>query len=376
MRGGNEYPALIRKTEPKPLRIFLEDGLNDAWNPLFGIWYEENLLMESALNFAGYEVAHTWGRGGHDGKEATAIFPDVMRWLWKGWPSRVQRGNSLNNMLSAIQLKDSDWQEINLPDAVTGEIFADQKGNILFQNQSGKVLKLDSTNQISAVLSPSSAERLIGIDENDLYLNDSKGIIAGYSENRKIVIAKGIPNAKYLLATGKKEYYITQDTGENGSNMWLIKIDGTKRKINSLPFSGNHIAVYPSHQLLMQTEQHSQWIYSYIINNDGTIENGQRFYWLHNTENFDLIENGKMTFDEKGNMYVSSIMGVQVCDQNGRVRAILTLPTGQISSVAFGGSHHDVLYALSHGKVYCRKMNVHGVESWMTPMNPVSQGAG
>jgi enterochelin esterase-like enzyme len=61
MRGGNEYPALIRKTEPKPIRIFLEDGSADAWNPLFGSWYDANVNMESALSFAGYDVAHAWG---------------------------------------------------------------------------------------------------------------------------------------------------------------------------------------------------------------------------------------------------------------------------------------------------------------------------
>jgi len=43
MRGGNEYPALIRKTDFKPIRIFLEDGSTDAWNPLFGSWYDANL---------------------------------------------------------------------------------------------------------------------------------------------------------------------------------------------------------------------------------------------------------------------------------------------------------------------------------------------
>jgi hypothetical protein len=26
-RGGNELPVLIRKTEPKPLRVFLQDGM-------------------------------------------------------------------------------------------------------------------------------------------------------------------------------------------------------------------------------------------------------------------------------------------------------------------------------------------------------------
>ena len=129
MRGGNEYPALIRKTEPKPIRIFLEDGINDTWNPLFGNWYEANLLMESALNFAGYEVEHNWGRGGHDVIHATNIFPDVMRWLWKGYPSGVQKGTSLNNMLTSILLKNSDWKEINAPVSPSSELFAFKPGS-------------------------------------------------------------------------------------------------------------------------------------------------------------------------------------------------------------------------------------------------------
>ena len=29
LRGGNDYPTLIRKVEPKPLRIFLQDGSKD-----------------------------------------------------------------------------------------------------------------------------------------------------------------------------------------------------------------------------------------------------------------------------------------------------------------------------------------------------------
>ena len=49
MRGGNEYSALVRKTDPKPIRIFLEDGSSDAWNPLFGSWFDANINMESAL---------------------------------------------------------------------------------------------------------------------------------------------------------------------------------------------------------------------------------------------------------------------------------------------------------------------------------------
>ena len=78
MRGGHEYPALIRKTEPKPIRVFLEDGTEDAWNPLFGSWYEANLLMLSALEFAGYDVNHSWSAHGHDARPGQAMLPEVL----------------------------------------------------------------------------------------------------------------------------------------------------------------------------------------------------------------------------------------------------------------------------------------------------------
>ena len=41
MRGADTYPTLIRKTEPKPIRIFLQDGAQDSWNPLFDNWYTQ-----------------------------------------------------------------------------------------------------------------------------------------------------------------------------------------------------------------------------------------------------------------------------------------------------------------------------------------------
>jgi gluconolactonase len=112
MRGGNEYPALIRKTDPKPIRIFLEDGSDDAWNPLFGSWYDANLNMESALTFAGYDVAHAWGTHGHDGRPGQVIFPDVMRWLWRDYPAPVASGVSQNSTLQEITLPGEPWRKI------------------------------------------------------------------------------------------------------------------------------------------------------------------------------------------------------------------------------------------------------------------------
>ena len=215
MRGGNEYPVLIRKTEPKPLRIYLEDNINDAWNPLFGHWYEANLLVESALNFAGYEVTNSWGKGAHDGIHATRIFPDAMRWLWKGWPVKVQSGTSLNNMLSAILTKNSNWEEVNSAGSPGGELFADEAGNIIFQDQSGIVCRLDTTNQSTPIMKLSANEHLIGTDGKQLYFSNSKGTITvrtskkgtgNYKRNPGSKASFGYSGKDYLYYSGQRRY--------------------------------------------------------------------------------------------------------------------------------------------------------------------------
>src|SRR3954462_11964495 len=101
LRGGNEYPILIRKTEPKPIRIFLQDGSGDL-NIYGGSWWLANQEMLSALEFAGYEVNHVWGDGSHNGKHATAVFPDALRWLWKDYPAPVTAGNNSKQPLMGI----------------------------------------------------------------------------------------------------------------------------------------------------------------------------------------------------------------------------------------------------------------------------------
>jgi len=107
MRGGDHYPVLVRKTEPKPIRVFQQDGENDQWmgGPEVGDWWMSNQTLDRALEFAGYEHQHVWGNGRHSGKHATAIFPDAMRYLWKDWPKPVQAqtAKTQNLVLKAIR---------------------------------------------------------------------------------------------------------------------------------------------------------------------------------------------------------------------------------------------------------------------------------
>ena len=83
LRGGDAYPSMIRKTEHKPLRVFLEDASGDLDNP-FGNWPLANQQMNAALKYMKYDVRFDYAEGyGHNSNHGGSIFPDALRWLWR-----------------------------------------------------------------------------------------------------------------------------------------------------------------------------------------------------------------------------------------------------------------------------------------------------
>ena len=65
-------------------------------------------------------------------------------------------------------------------------------------------------------------------------------------------------------------------------------------------------------------------------------------------------------------------MGVQVCDQAGRVNAIVPTPNGKVSNVVFGGANFDTLYVTAGTKVYRRKLNTKAAPSFQDPIKPAA----
>ena len=82
IRGGHVYPALIRQTEKKPIRVYLQDGSHDLDNK-FGNWPLANQQMAKALEFVGYDFKFEYGEGSHNGRHGGAELPNAMRWLWR-----------------------------------------------------------------------------------------------------------------------------------------------------------------------------------------------------------------------------------------------------------------------------------------------------
>jgi enterochelin esterase-like enzyme len=96
IRGGHVYPDLILKSDPKPIRVFLQDGLNDnrgvrgqgpdaKYDPTRD-WHAQNIKMAAALTEKKYDLNYTWGIGTHSNKQGGAIMPEMLRWLWRDYP--------------------------------------------------------------------------------------------------------------------------------------------------------------------------------------------------------------------------------------------------------------------------------------------------
>ena len=92
IRGGHAYTDIVRKSPRKPLRIYLQDGRNDNRGLRDGKydetrdWFLQNVRLMQALTEKGYDLNYQWGIGGHNQKHAGAVFPDMMRWLWRDHP--------------------------------------------------------------------------------------------------------------------------------------------------------------------------------------------------------------------------------------------------------------------------------------------------
>ncbi|MEM7018342.1 MAG: alpha/beta hydrolase-fold protein [Pseudomonadota bacterium] len=80
IRGGHNYPYLVRANTRRPIRVLLQSGERDG-NIIMGNWPLANKEMASALDYAGYEYKFVFGEGGHSLRHGGAIFADSLRWL-------------------------------------------------------------------------------------------------------------------------------------------------------------------------------------------------------------------------------------------------------------------------------------------------------
>ncbi len=376
LRGADHYHTLVRKFEPKPLRIFLQDGSNDL-NIYAGDWWMANQTMERALQFSGYEVQHVWGEGAHNGKHGTTIFPDAMRYLWKDWPQPIKTGATKNPMLNDILLPNEGWQLVGEGYRFSEGPAVNAKGEVFFDDgPAGKIWKVSLDGKVT--LFAENSGNVYGqafAPNGDMYAAamTAKKILTYKSDGKSTMITDGFAGNDLVVANNGNIYVTNPSSDANVlSKVWLIRPNGEKVEVdNGLKFA-NGITLSPDQTLLYVADTRSHWVYSYSILPDGTLANKQKYYWIHAPDTADDTQADGLKTDRDGRLYVATRMGIQVCDQAGRVNAIIPTPNGKVSNLCFGGENFDVLYATCGDKVYKRKVKVKGANGWDKPNKPTA----
>ena len=132
----------------------------------------------------------------------------------------------------------------------------------------------------------------------------------------------------------------------------------------------NGITLSPDQSLLYVADYRTHWVYSYQVQPDGSLAHKQQFFHLHVPDTADDAGADGIRVDRDGRLYVDHAMGIQVCDQAGRVNCIIPTPNGKVANLCFGGADFQTLFATCGERVYQRKVKVKGANAYESPLKP------
>lgn len=369
LRGGHEFPMLIRKTEPKPLRVFLQDGSQDL-NIYAGNWWIANQDVLSALQWAGYAVRHTWtDGGGHDSTQAATVIPDALRWLWSGYPTPVTVGDiTASERRVDVLIPGADWQQISSGHEAIEAITCNASGVIFFSDsKAGRIYRMgdDNKTRVFKDIGTRVSSMRFGADEKLYVCKDSKKIIRLDSDGNEEIVVE-VQRCSRLVTLPQGFYF--SDDAQN--KLYWSTYKGQLQEVLSL--QSRPISMMPSPDQaslnLIVADQPSTL--HCMINQDFTLSHLQRFGHLH----LPYLEASSgataMVVDDQGRTYVASTLGIQVLDPLGRVNLILNKPSyTPVSGLVIGGPLRDMLYVTDGQNVYARKLKIKGVDSYTAPIS-------
>jgi len=370
LRGDHIYPSLVRKMETKPLRVFLQDGLKD-------VNVYSNYELSLALNDAGYDTKLVIGTEAHNSKHGAAILPDALRWLWRDYPTPIvkPKNGPRHFLTTAVLDPDKDWELVSEGHKFSDGPAVDAEGNVFFSDTpNNRIHKIGLDGKVTVFKeNAGGAGRLVFGPGGRLYAVETsrKRIVSFSPDGKEKVITEGV-QPQDLAVNLRGEIYFTDPANKQ---VWFIDAKGTRRVVYEGIEHPNGIRLSPDQAFLLVTDSLGRWVWSFMIQPDGSLVDGVPF---HRLEIPDEVESGVlrtdaagMTVDVDGYIYVATNLGIQISDPIGRTVGILKKPQpGNPSSVAFGGPGMNMLYVTSGDKVFRRWTKRKGTVAWLTVQPP------
>jgi sugar lactone lactonase YvrE/enterochelin esterase-like enzyme len=371
LKGGNRYPDLIRKNEPRSIRIFQQDGRNDL-DIYAGSWFIANTDVDAALSFAGYEHTFVVGTEGHNAKHGGAILPGALRYVWKGYPEPVHAPKEPTKQpVMEVLIPGEEWQVAAEGFKFTEGPAADAKGNVFFTDiPNNRIHRIDAeTGKVTLFAeNTNGANGLMFGPDGKLYAAQKRRVVAYDTNGTEETVADEI-QGNDLVVGHDGAIYLTEPPTKQ---VWNISPDRNTKKVvgENIAFP-NGIILTPDQSQLIIADMKGANLVIYQIKSDGTLKNKQHYFSPQMQYNKTQCDVDGLTMDAQGRLYATSPMGLQVFDQAGRVTGIINKPQDKwLANVTFGGRDMDTLYAACADKVFKRKTKVKGVRFFDAPILP------
>ena len=419
-RGADRLPGLIRRTEPRPIRVFMQTGRQDLVN-YAGSWYLQNPLMAAALEFAGNDVKIELGEDGHSNRHGASILPDTLRWLWRGYPQPITagepqpgagrglfaqlvprrelvpppppanpppppaasapatgRGAGPRGTVYSLISRDKPWEQVGgtYPSAASPAV--DKDGNVFFADPaSGRIYKSDPARTVSVFKEHTRGARTLRVGaDGRLYATQpaAKRLVSYGAAGDEKIVAQHIDADDFALTRSGAVYFV--DTA--AKTVGYIAPAGQRRIV----YSGGEImkptavTLTPDQAMVLVADGMDRYQWSFQIAADGSLVNGEPFQRLEMPEEGLFSGVAGLTVDTLGYLWATTAMGIQVCEQPGRCTNILNKPefnATPITDIAFGGPGRAWLYVTQGGKLYRRETRRTGVVAW-EPVKPPQPG--
>jgi enterochelin esterase-like enzyme/sugar lactone lactonase YvrE len=379
LRGGDVYPALVRKTEPKPIRVYMADTSGDVDNA-FGSWPWSNQRMASALKYMGYDTRFDWAEGyAHNADFGSARFPDAMKWLWRKevhTPMIDTRGDLGGDLtLLNLLIHGESWELVADNLGFADALCADKKGNLYFCDmRAPAVIRINTADGTKTEIAKESVSGLeFSPDGSLLYAcqgSKSRVISISVANGEVKTVAEGVkPND---LAVTRDGFILITETGAKQVTR-INPQTGEVTPVDTGITKPNGIALSNDGGTLAVSDYGGTHTWTFRVNPGAVLDakmptmpmrlrvDPKGEFRFNEAPPYVAVARGDgMAVDKAGRYYVTSDLGVQVFDPTGRPCGVLPeVDKDQpLTTCMLAGSDHSTLY-IAHGKkIYRRKLTV------------------
>jgi gluconolactonase len=235
----------------------------------------------------------------------------------------------------------------------------DREGNLYFSDLRAKpavIWKLapDGT-KIKVAEGTARSGLRMGAD-GELYACGSKQVaVYDLPSGKETILAEGLqPND--LTISAKGFLYFTE-TGKKQVTMVDVKTKSVKSADVGIG-KPNGIALSPDQSVLYVSDYGGINVWAFKVAEDGTLSDKKPLMTMKAPEKAPTVAGGDgMSTDSEGRAYVTTALGVQVFEKDGKLLGILPkpAPNAALVSVGFAGKDFDTLYIACGDKIYKRK---------------------